>query len=320
MALADAQIAQDEYNVASTLYARGQWSEAIDSFKEVIARFPNTEQSAASLFFLGEAMMQQGDFAGSYRAYQSFIRKLPRHQFVPRATFRLGEAAYRLKHYDQAIRLLESFVFEFPNDRLNEFALPYLGELRLKKGEPQLAQRVYETALRAYPDSQLRDKCRLGLAKAMQMQGSNDLAGRIYNEIIDDPNNPLAAEASLQLGILSFGNGDYESSRQLLQEARVSCTDDESRAESGYWLGRTEMMSSNPEQAVGVFESALDLTGNEPLASAILFDGALAAIQSKQNELADKWLAKLRNTFPEGAWADDALRLRIDIAQSRFAP
>ncbi len=314
------QIAQDEYNVASALYARGQWSEAIGSFKEVIARFPDTEQSAASHFFLGEAMMQQGDFAGAYLAYQSFIRKLPRHQFVPRATFRLGEAAYRLQNFDQAVRLLEAFVLEFPNERLNEFALPYLGELRLKKGEPQLAQRVYETALRAYPDSQLVNKCRLGLAKALQMQGSNDLAARIYQAIVDDVDNPLAGEARLQMGILNFGNQQFDAARQLLRDARVSCTDEESQAEAGYWLGRTEMMTANPAQAVRAFESALDLTGNEPLASAILFDGALAAIQSRQTELADKWLFQLKNTFPEGAWADDALRLRIDIAQrdSRF--
>lgn len=312
---ADAQLAQDDYNVASALYARGQWSEAIESFKEVISRFPNTEQAAASHFFLGEAMMQQGDCAGAYQAYQNFIHKLPRHQFVPRATFRLGEAAYRLKHYDQAIRLLESFVLEFSTDPLNEFALPYLGELRLQKNEPQLAQRVYETALRVYPNSQLRDKCRLGLAKAMQMQGANEPATRIYQSIIDEVDNPLASEARLQLGILSFGNADYESSRRLLQEARIGCSEDESRAEAGYWLGRTEIMTANPEQAVNVFESALDLTGNEPLASAILFDGALAAVQCKRYDLADKWLSILKNTFPESAWADDALRLRIDVAQ-----
>lgn len=309
------QTVQDEYNIASGYYARGEWDEAIESFKKVIELYPDTVQSAESHFFVGEAMMQNGDFAGAYKAFQGFLTKLPRHGFAPRATFRLGETAYRLKQYDQAIRLLEAFIVEYPNDQLNEFALPFLGELRLKKLEPQLAQKAYETALRAFPTSQLHNKCQLGLAKSLQMLGSTELAARMYKDIISDESNTLAGEARLQMGMLSYGNQDFELAKQLLEEARHVCAEEESQAEAGYWWARSELATSNPGRAVQIFAETIELTGNEKLASSILFDGALAAIQSDQDDVADKWLSQLQATWPTGPLADDALQMRIDLAQ-----
>ncbi len=316
----DAQVAQDEYNMASGYYARGQWLESIEAFKSVIARFPNTEQAAASHFFLGEAMMQQGDFAGAYQAFQVFLTKLPSHQFAPRAMFRLGETAYRLRQYDRAIRLLELFVLEHPTDRLNEFALPYLGELRIKRNEPQLAQKAYETAILAYPESQLHNKCRLGLARVYQMQGSIELATRLYKSIVSEGDKLLAGEARLQWGILCYGQRDYEMARQLLDEAFVACTDLESKTEATYWLARSETALQNTERAVELFSAAVGQSENETLAAAVYFDGALTAIQAQQPTTAEAWLTQLRDRWPNGQWADDALQLQIDIAQkeSRF--
>ena len=84
------QSVQSEYNTASGYYSRQQWEESSEAFKSVIARYPNTDEAAASHFFLGEAMMQMGDFAGAYQAFQGFLTKLPNHRHAPRALFRLG--------------------------------------------------------------------------------------------------------------------------------------------------------------------------------------------------------------------------------------
>lgn len=313
-----AQIAQESYNIASGYYSRGDWDAAIEEFQRVIKHYPNTEQSVAAHFFVGEAMMQNGDFAGSYHAFQGFLTQSPKHRFSPRATFRLGEAAYRLKQYSQAVRLLETFVLENPSESLNEFALAYLGELRLRNREPQLAQKAYETALRNFPNGTLHEKCRLGLAKAFQMQGSNDLAARIFKSIVDDPSSTLVAEAQLQMGIMSVGNEEFELAQQLLSEALANCGTDESKAEAAYWLARTETSLQNPESAVQAFEEALNLAQSDSLVSSILFDGSLAAIQCEKFEIADQWLGELHNRWPQGTLADDALHLRIDLAQRQY--
>ncbi len=309
------QTLEDEYRVAAGYYSRGQWNETSHAFKSLIANHPYSEQASAGHFFLGEAMMQQGNYGEAFHTYQVFAKRLPNHEYIPRATFRMGEAAFRLGNLDGARRLLEIFVRENPSDSLNEFALPYLGEIRLTRKEPQLAQRAYETALRLYPNSHLASKCRLGLAKAFQSQGATGEALRFYQFVADEPGSPLAGEAGLRMGMIHFLANDFESANSRLQKALPFCDSTRSRAECSYWLARTLVTQNDYEGAFRLLASVADLDVNEELATAIYFDGAIAATKTGNEKTAGDWLENIRQQYPNNKLADDALHLQIELSQ-----
>ncbi len=315
-----AQDLSDEYRLAAGFYSRGQWEETATAFRSLIARFPNTPEAAKGHFFLGEALMQQAEYGEAYNVYQVFIQRQSKHLFVPRATFRMGEAALRMGNLESAMRLLEIYVRQNPHDDLNEFALPYLGEIRLKREEPQLAQRAYETALRLYPNSSLSNKVRLGLAKSFQMQGADEQAIRFYQFLAQDPKNPLAGEAELRIGIFHFQAGDHEAARSHLLDAVPNCHEPESRAESAYWLARTYMHDEDFQKAFEIFESHQNLDANERLASAMYFDGAVAAMKVDRNPVAIQWLTQLRQKYPLNGLADDAMQMQIELEQTTAKP
>ncbi len=304
---------QDDYAIAANYYSRGDWTESTAAFEALIENYPHTDEAISAQFFLAEVMMQQQQFAAAYVGYQSYLRKFPDHEYSQRATFRLGEAAYRIKKYDIAIRLLEEFILANPHDELTEFALPYLGEMRLMRQEPQLAQRAFETALRMYPTSTLSNSCRLGLAKSLQRLGNDHEAKRFYDFLNSNGDDAMVGEANLQLGIISFGQVDYEKAELQLSQAIKLCELESARSEATYWLARTFTATQDYQRAVELLETVPTDDLPDKLAAAILFDGAVAATKIKDHKKALTWLAKLRQQYPNSSLGDNALKLEIDI-------
>ncbi len=315
IASVNAQSVKDEYRLAAGYYSRSQWDETATAFRSLIEQYPNTQEASAGHFFLGESLMQIGEFAEAYNAYQVFLQRLPDHLFAPRATFRMGEAAYRVGNFSSAIKLLQIYVRENPEDALNEFALPYLGEIRLKQNEPQLAQRAYERALEQYPQSNLSNQCRLGLAKALQMQGAEAEAIRFYEFLVNFADNDLVGEAQLRLGMIKLTAGDDTAAQQHLLKALPDCDKPESRAEAAYWLARTFAAQGDFERASELLASVTEFRVAEPLASAILFDGAISATKIGNVTMANRLLSDLRRQFPDNDLCDDALHLQVELSQ-----
>ena len=312
---ANGQTPETEYALAAGFYARTQWAESAEAFKRFIADHPETTQASAASFFLGEALVQQGDFESAYRAYQQYLNKNPNQKFTARAAFRLGECAYRTGNPKVALRSLESFVADNPKHELIEFALPYLGELRLTRNEPQLAQAAFETALKYYPQSTSSNQSRIGLAKSLQAQGAMEDAQRLFSFVVSGPDSEFTAEANRHLGVIKFKQGDYQGARTHLGSA-IANSSGNAKAESGYWLARTEMATEDHAAAVALIESLS--TGDLPasVGSVMLFHGAVAATRVDDNETATRWLKQLREEYPDNHLVDEALLLELKIAHN----
>ena len=171
-----------------------------------------------------------------------------------------------------------------------------------------------------YPNSSLSNKVRLGLAKSFQMQGADEQAIRFYQFLAQDPKNPLAGEAELRIGIIHFQAGDYQAARNHLLLAVPNCHETEARAESAYWLARTYMHDGEYQQAFEIFNSYQKFDVNERLASAMYFDGAVAATKVDRNPTAIQWLTQLCQQYPQNRLADDAMLMRIELEQKTAKP
>ncbi len=314
---ARAQTSQDDFAIAANHYSLGNWNESVAAFHELIDRHPESAEATSAKFYLAEVMMQRGEFGQAYRAFQIFLRENPVHEYAQRAMFRMGESAFRMGNYDVAIRLLEEFVKTNPHDGLTEFALPYLGEMRLSQEEPQLAQRAFETALKMYPMSAISNTSRLGLAKALQMTGNEEEATRFYQFLLTQDCDELIGESHLQLGIVCYRRSDFEAAEDHLREAISKCQSVTSQSEATYWLARTHNETNDFERAVELLKTIVDVKLPEKLAVAAWFDGAVAAAKTGKEDLALRWLARLRETYPKNPMVDESIQMAIDLHQRR---
>lgn len=310
-----AQVDQHEqYALAIGHYRRKDWNRAVISLG-AISNSATTEASirADALFFLGEAQVQLAQFDQAYKTFNSFVLRYPKHQHYTRALFRKAEAAFFANNSSNAINGFKHFVSQHPTHSLVEYALPYLGELYLNSGEIKESQQAYQKALKQFPSSTLANKCRFGLAKSYRQTGDVENAARFYRYVADQPDSLETQEASLQLGTLWFESNDFEKARAELSKVSTERSDRNIQVQAIYWIARCEMEMENWQTAVGKLRSIAASGINEPLGSAIFYDGAVAALRIDQWQTALDFLDRLNKNYPESKWNDDALELSIKI-------
>lgn len=307
------QTAQVDYAIAANYYTQESWDEAIDSFGQLILKYPGSEESVTARFFIAEILMKQEEYHSAFRAYQNFIQEHPNNAYRSRAVFRLGESAYRLSNYDVAIRSLEDFILNHAQHDLNEYALAYLGEIRLIREEPQLAKRAFETALRIYPTSPMSNNCRLGLAKSLQVLGHEEDAVKFYQFLITQNCDGLLADCNLQLGIIYLGRREFDTAKNSFRTAIRLAGTEPFRVEATYWLARSHNELSEYSEALVLLKEVFETECQERVQVAIWFDGAIAADRINQSDLSKKWLKKIWERYPQNHLADDAIRQSLEI-------
>lgn len=80
------------YRKGDVLSSAGKYAEAIDSYKNAMAKFPEgLARFPGALFNQSEAYFQKGLFRQSLDGYREFVKKFPANEYAPLAMTRLGE-------------------------------------------------------------------------------------------------------------------------------------------------------------------------------------------------------------------------------------
>ena len=311
--LASGQTVNEQYSLAAGHYERQEFDSAIEQFRSIIETYPSTRRAAVSYFYLGESLIQKGDYHAAFPAYEIFLARLPQDDFAARAQFRLAECAYRMKLDQKAVTLLEKYVTSHGDSELASYAYTYLGELRLKRSEPQLSLRVFQHALAQYPNSQGAGQNRYGLARSLQALGQTDQAAKQYAILADSGSGEFFGKAQMQLGVMHLQGGQIDVAKDRLQKSLLHITDLQTRTEAKYWLAKAEMAGGDFDSAFVYLQEAIETTEQDDLKVKMLFDGAISAAQTGKNQIAVNWLDQLRKTWPDTAWSEDSLQMSIEL-------
>ena len=108
--------ADDAFSAASQLYQDGQWQQAADAFERLAedGQQPQATRLAAKLY-VGEALMQQGDFVEAERLYTRALRENP---FYFPAYNNRGLVSMRLGLFRQAYKDFDLLVRRDPRDHV----------------------------------------------------------------------------------------------------------------------------------------------------------------------------------------------------------
>ncbi|MBN2023430.1 MAG: tetratricopeptide repeat protein [Pirellulales bacterium] len=349
VASARADEAADQYAVAAGHYARARWALAVEEFERFLKDFPEHDKAAPSVFFLGESLVQLGQFDAAEKRLREYLDRQPRGRFARSARFRAAEAAYLAGRWDEAKTALAEFRKVHPDDKLDAFAVPYLGDIALAQNEPDAAEKHYRDALARFPDGPLQDDCRVGLARALAIQEKNDEAQRLLAAVADKPGSPAADEARFRLGVLLGDAGRHDEAVAELEKLddaptespwrgraalvrasalrRLGCLDDartlleslttdpELGPKARYGLGLVEMDQKRWDTAANVLLAVAAEHPRHEMAAAIRVHAGEALLRAGRTDEARVQLdAVLADAPPDDPWRDDALRAKVLLA------
>ena len=103
------------YQYAQTLYKSGNTNEAINEFRNLQKKFPESPYADKSLYIVGWIYFQQDNYTDAIENYRNVLRIYPQSSLGPIIYYSIGDAFFNLAQYDSAITSYQKVMVEYPN-------------------------------------------------------------------------------------------------------------------------------------------------------------------------------------------------------------
>lgn len=124
-----------------------------EAWREVIARYPRTEQAANAYFLLAESLREQGDIPQSTGMYQKFLVDFPTHQLAGGARLGIAENLEVAGKTGEALTALKDVQVAASGSYAAQFAALLEGRIYLRQEKLEEARKVFSTLVSTYSQS-----------------------------------------------------------------------------------------------------------------------------------------------------------------------
>jgi len=138
-----------EYEIADCFYRLGNEKEAMERFKTLRSRYPDSVLTPEVMWWLGEYYYRNNELELARRYFSSLVQDFPKSNLIPDAYYALGVSFAEEAKYDEAI---ENFgkVMEAGRSDLAGTAAIAVADIYLRQEKPDLALKTYLQALNDY--------------------------------------------------------------------------------------------------------------------------------------------------------------------------
>lgn len=280
------------FQYAQALYKSGETNSAIEEFRNLQKKFPQSKYAESSLFTIGFIKFQEGEYKDAINEYRYVIHSYRNTSLSPVIYYSIGDAYFNLEMYDSAIVNYRTVLTRYPSseyvyDAINGMQYSYVAEgksyeaiflidkfisqnpnlkfsdqIYFKKGEIYYSQRDYQNAktsyqefLVKYPKSTFVPEAYYWLGKSSQNLKENDEAIFYFNKVFENyPGSEQAAVSVIELGKMYELNENYQASIAVLEQASTKLKDSPRLPEILYLKGMAYTKIGDVQKAYGTFE------------------------------------------------------------------
>lgn len=331
---ADAKLSTDpyaRYQYAQALYKSGKTDEAINEFRSIQEKFPNSEYAEVSLYTIGWIHFQKKEYSKSIEQYNNVISKYPKTKLEPIIYYSIGDANFNMENYDTAIDNYEKVISQFPSSQyvfdavtgiqysyvakgnpekavsfLDEFvsknpSLSYADQLMFKKGEIYYSLRQYDKAKKeyqsftsAYPNSKLAADGYYWIGKSAQNLGQSEEAIFNFEKVFNGyKSSELASASILEMGLIYRSSKNYDAAVNIYNRGISELKKSAKIPEFQYNKGMTLLEKNNFQEAYSMFEEVVMYNPGTVFGDKSKFELALIDIAAKRYAAADEYLTSL---------------------------
>jgi len=121
--------AEKLYQDGISNYRNGYYKEAIKDFSIYLSKFPKTELSDNSKYWVGESLLKLGKRKEAVQTFLSVVAKFPSSVKAPKAYYRAAETLVTLKKNKKAVEILKNLVKDYPDSTQASMAEQKISEL-----------------------------------------------------------------------------------------------------------------------------------------------------------------------------------------------
>jgi len=226
--------------VAKSIFRLGQVqlldnrpSEAVDTFKKLISKYPESFLALQSSYWIAEAQKEMGKKREALEAYRVYITSDEESIYMPFALLEAARLALDAGLNKEALHYLDTWEREFNSGIAEqvEVALRIRAVIYLRMGDVEAAKAAYSSILRAPRNKNEEQIAAFNLAQTWLGTDEAIQAVPYLEKAIDGSNKRIAADAAFLAGSILISNQD-ERGAKLLEDFAKRHLEDERREEA----------------------------------------------------------------------------------------
>jgi len=147
----DAQLSQKaEYEIADCFYQMGDEKEAMNRFKALRSKYPDSGLTVEIMWWLGEYYYRHNDLELARRYFSSLIQDFPKSNLIADAYYAIASSFTEESKYDEAMGNFKKVIEMGKTDLAGQAAIA-IADLYVKLGKQDLALSGYLDVLKDYP-------------------------------------------------------------------------------------------------------------------------------------------------------------------------
>ena len=219
---------EDVLDYADLLYAQKRYALAAQQYQIFIREHPNSPNSQAGWFRLGECYLQVGQRSDAVTTFTHLIKTYKKGPFVGSAAYRLAVIRFNSKDYKGAVTFFElaSTHLKSPDAKLQS-RFYFARSLQLTQ-QPEKALEQYDRVMKDLPadtaktqeKQRIRERCLLESARLFFDMGDLDKSLERFEELANTATSQeVKEEALVRGGLLAAEAGKPELSEKFLDQA-----------------------------------------------------------------------------------------------------
>ncbi len=140
-----------EYEMADCYYQMGNEKEAMERFKILRSKYPDSKLTPEVMWWLGEYYYRHNELGLARRYFSSLIQDYPKNNLIPDAYYALGSTYAEEYKYEEAINNFKK-VIELSRSDLAGTANIAVADIYIKQEKIDLALGIYTDVVREYPN------------------------------------------------------------------------------------------------------------------------------------------------------------------------
>jgi tol-pal system protein YbgF len=120
----------DAFNQASQQFRNGDYKGAAASFRDFIAKYPQSPYQPTAQYWLGNALYALRDYKGSTDVWQNIVRTYPQHPRAPEALLAIANNQLELGQKSLARKTLQQIVSQYAGSDVAQSAQSKLSQIK----------------------------------------------------------------------------------------------------------------------------------------------------------------------------------------------
>jgi TolA-binding protein len=194
-------------------FGLNRYQESIYAYQNFLRTYPGSLMAPKAQYWIGLSYYNLKQPEDAIQAFNKLARQYPDSDVVPDALFQLGIINREKNQFDQSIkdfsRILSGKTRRSQDPAFISEVYYQQGLTYLKQGDDERAKGVFQRSIQSQKGAFSAYQSRMELARIFARSQDLEHAKEYLNQIIQDRNDELAAQAQKVLGDVYFNAGNY---------------------------------------------------------------------------------------------------------------